>query len=330
MDISKFVEAAKETKLPFVLTGDGLKNEAVQKTLAMMNLSDPVEVFIGGQTVDWGREGLAITENEISYILGKGELEKEITVGGIKTAGERRWSLKFKYFVPHNVSVEHNILIPSALNVDLVLQYKHEGKDKYVSFQFRLMWQDEPVSDSVLSDFATLLDTITVKYGNEYIPTYEPNVFDFLYFGGKTGTHTRIIDTDKELEITTFKIDQKSKIQSQKKASVTLDKSRILNVVKATAFDAKPMFTMLLAGLMIYCGVSFLSLLLWAIVGILGKVGFVIVNIILVVCFALGIYSGFHKTLKILCKNGTRFSIPFDTEDADKTVYERFVNTLFK
>ena len=314
MELEKLVEIVKQSKLPFVYSGEKLNDEKCQKALKKIGADSNVLAVITTDAL-FGLEGLAILKTGIKFSLFSGSTG---THNIPKTKGE----YPFDNFIVHDVTVKKGLLP----KFDVSMVFWDNRKKKSFTFQFGLTEDNVTLDDAMKEELENILKCLVTKTGTEYVEETvtetdtaeavspkDPNTFDFVY----NEIHTIIILDEKNVVIKKLKVDEKTKIQTPKESPVTIPRSAIASVTNGTAFS--PLTFLKCIGL----GIGFF-LFLWLLIHF--WVGFVVFVIFTVATLPLS----FPMTLIIKRKDGQRFTTRFLGSEKDNVDYERFINTIFQ
>lgn len=303
MNTKNFVEAVKQSSLPFVYSGERLNEEKCQKALKKIGVDTNVLAVIVSDGLT-GAEGIAILEDGIKFSLSSGSTgDMKIP----KTKGEFR-----DQFIIHDIVSVKKPLLPK-LDVKMLIWNGSRKKSFY--FQFSLFVDNVTLEETIVEDFKKLLVALTEKTGTEYDDSAEqekvkkPNEFDFVWGIPQVTsvTHTVIEVNDGNITIRKMKIDGKTNIQTPKREPITISRSAVDAVKIKRSFSVIPLLGGLAVG-------AFLGFFIATIIMLsLGLIG--------------GLLFSFPKTLFIYRKDGTKFKTVVKGGEDE---YERLIGVLFK
>ncbi len=310
MDTIHFVEAARNSKLPFVYCDENLNDEKCQKALKKIGADGIVLGAILGNPLL--HEGLAITEKGIWFAFASG-----VTNIVIRKA---KGVFLFDDFLLHNVSVKKKLLG----DFDIELTLWDVKKRKSLTFEFELV-VDNSISGSYSpEDVTDILMTLSSKTGTEYVSPEEnnnadavasdeddSNTFDFIWRNLWSSKRTIIILKNDSLVISKYRFDDKTKIQVEIGTPITISYSAIAFVKKGRAFSPITVFGGIGMGIL---------------VGFFGIGGLITVLIFTI----LSLFMAFPRKLVIKRKDGTKFSTRLDGRIENRKNYERFMNVIYQ
>jgi len=301
MNTQNFVDAVRQSSLPFVYSGERLNEEKCQKALKKIGVDANVLAAIVSDGLT-GPEGIAVLEDGIKFSLSSGSTgDMKIP----KTKGEFR-----DQFIIHDIVSVKKPLLP---RLDVTMLVWDGFKKKPLYFNFSLAADDVTLEEATAEELKNLLATLIEKTGTEFSYEQEkvenPNEFDFVWGIPQVTpvTHTIITVNDSNITIRKMKIDGKTNIQTPKGEPITISRSAVEAVKIKRSFSVIP----LLAGLVFGAFLGFfIATLIMLSLGIIG-----------------GLIFSFPKTLFIYRKDGAKFKTVVKGGEKE---YERLIGVLFK
>jgi hypothetical protein len=305
MDITKFVEMAGKSSLPFLYAGGRLKDEVCSKALEKAGGSSGVLAAFVSEAL-LGKTALAVTQDALLYPGGNTSMNGK--------AKMTKGALPFNDFIISRVEIKKT---PGLPRLEIVFVMWDNAKQKSFTLEFYLV-QNDLAGDAAqiaarIEELTSICETLCSKTGTEYTAPgaasnmKNENDYDFVY--GKT--HTTITMGEGNIVIKKAKIDDKTGIQVPQREPVTITRSAIDSVKIKKRFTPIPLggfvaaFT--LFGFIIYGGI--IAVLLGAIIGL--------------------IFS-FPKTMVIMRKDGKKFQTIISGDEDNVKEYERFLAVIFK